>query len=83
MFPHKLSVPHLVQKPTKFSLQYIQINMRGGSTYKIRHLAINAMPVAGIVWIKIDANGNAGGSAGDHRIHIMQAGGIAVVVINA
>ena len=62
------------QQPSEFRFQSIQFYSGRISANEVRHLAVQATPIAGVVGIEVDADGKAAGPARKNRIDIGQPG---------
>ena len=80
---HEITVLQFMQKTAQFFFQQRQIDWRRRAAHKFGHLAVDAAPVAGIVGIQVDADGDSACAARDDRIHIAQSCAVAAVVGSA
>ena len=60
--------------------QRLQVNIGGFAAPQAGYLAIDTAPVAGIVGIQVDANGQAACAARNNRIDVIQSKPVPAVV---
>ncbi len=80
---HEVAVLQFVQKAAQLFFQQGQIDRWCRAACEIGHLAVDAAPVAGVVGIEVDADGDAARAARDDRIDVAQSGAVAAVVGDA
>ena len=72
----------ILKKAPKFSLEFGDVTDRRRSSREIRYLAISAGPVAGVIGIKVDADGEALRAPGPDGINVGEARAISAVIID-
>ena len=73
---------HFAHETTQLRLQQLERDRWRPATHKIRHLTINASPVARVVGIEIHTDRNTTGAARDHRVDIGQTGAVTTMIVD-
>ena len=68
------------QKTAKLHFQPVEIDRRRPAPLQLRYLAVQARPVAGVIRIEVDADGNTARAARNDRVYISHSGAVAAMV---
>jgi len=77
---HEVAMQYVGQQLPQFPFKLLQVDGRRRSARQFRYLAVDAAPVACIVRIEVDADGNAARTPGEHRVNVSHARAVTVVV---